>query len=288
MDLKGLKFSKMHGLGNDYIVIDESEGEVVAEDEKPEFCQNVCRSGFSIGSDGVIFVTPSSSKEADIRFRIFNDDGTEPEMCGNGIRCFSKFVYDNKIIEKEILKVETLAGLKTVEITSKNGIATFFKVDMGLSTFKTAEIPIKTEEKEFLNNELFVDGENISMTTVSVGNPHAVVLTDSVDSIDLNRFGPAIETHEAFPEKINAHFVEIISKNEIIMLTWERGVGYTHACGTGATSSVLAGYKLSELDNNVLVHLPGGELEIEVYEKDGELGAFMKGDAELVFTGEMV
>jgi diaminopimelate epimerase len=286
MKLKGLKFSKMHGIGNDYIVVDESKGEIIAEDEKPNFAIEVCTSGFSIGADGVIFVTPASDN-GDIRFRIFNDDGTEPEMCGNGIRCFSKFIYDKNIVHKDLIKVETLGGLKIVEVTAEEGIANFFKVDMGLSSFKTSDIPMIAKTDEFLEKELIIDGESINISTINVGNPHAVILTESIDDIDLNKYGPAIESHEAFPEKINVHFIELISKNEIKMLTWERGVGYTHACGTGATSSVLVGYKLLKLNNNVLVHLPGGDLEIEVYEKENKLGAYMKGSATLVFNGEM-
>jgi diaminopimelate epimerase len=298
MNLKGLKFSKMHGLGNDYVVVDETNEEVIAEDKKSDFSIETCKRGFSIGADGVIFVVPTSTEEADIRFRIFNADGSEAEMCGNGIRCFTKFVYDNKIIEKEIIDVETLGGIKTVEITEKGGISTLFRVDMGISTFKAKDIPMITtnvaETDEFIDKELLVDNEPIAMTTVSVGNPHAIIFTETIDGIetvddvDLDRYGPLIENHEAFPERINVHFVEIISKNEINMLTWERGAGYTHACGTGATSCVLAGNKLNKLDKKVLVHLPGGDLEIEVYEDGNELGAFMKGDAKLVFNGEMI
>ncbi|KZX15922.1 diaminopimelate epimerase [Methanobrevibacter cuticularis] len=291
MNLEGLKFSKMHGLGNDYVVIDESKEELIAENEKTDFSIEVCTKGFSIGADGVIFITPSSGEgeeKGDIRFRIFNADGSEAEMCGNGIRCFSKFIYDYNIIKKDIIKVETLGGIKTVEITAENGLSKLFRVDMGLSTFKTKNIPMIAEVDEFLEKDLIVNGEAIAMTTVNVGNPHAVIFTENTEDIDLDNYGPAIENHEAFPERINVHFVEIISKNEIVMLTWERGAGYTHACGTGATSCVLAGNKLGVLDNKVLVHLPGGDLEIEVYEKENELGAFMKGDAKLVFNGEMI
>ncbi|MDR0911949.1 MAG: diaminopimelate epimerase [Methanobrevibacter sp.] len=286
MELKGIEFSKMHGLGNDYVVIDETKGEIVAENEKEEFSKEICTRGFSVGADGVIFVCPSETQ--DIRFRIFNADGSEAEMCGNGIRCFSKFVYDKNILKNEKLAVETLGGTKYVEITSENGISKLFKVDMGISTFKTNKIPMISEVEEFLDDEVLVDGEIINLTTVNVGNPHAVSFTDDIKNIDLDRFGPAIENHKIFPERINVHFIDIISNNEINMLTWERGAGYTHACGTGATSSVLVGYKLGKLDKKVLVHLPGGDLEIEVYEKDEELGAFMKGSAELVFDGKFV
>ncbi|MDR2543985.1 MAG: diaminopimelate epimerase [Methanobrevibacter sp.] len=286
MDLKGLEFSKMHGLGNDYVVIDESQEIKITEESKTEFSIEVCRRGFSIGADGVIFVTKTDGK-GDICFRIFNADGSEAEMCGNGIRCLSKFIYDKNIIKKDLIDVETLGGIKTVEVTSENGISKLFRVDMGLSTFNTSDIPMISENDEFLEDRLAVDGEDICLSVVSVGNPHAIIFVDSVDSVDLDRFGPAIENHEVFPERINVHFVEIISDKEIKMLTWERGAGYTHACGTGATSSVLTGYKLSKLNSKVFVHLPGGELEIEVYKKNDSLGAFMKGDAQLVFDGKL-
>ena len=288
--LSGLKFSKMHGLGNDYVVINEFSEEVIPENEKNKFSNEICKRGFSVGADGVIFVSPPTDN-GDIKFRIFNADGSEAEMCGNGIRCFSKYVYDNNIIKKDTINVETLGGLKIVEITKdkdNKDISSLFKVDMGLSTFKTKEIPMIAESEEFLDKTLLVNGKKIAMTTVSVGNPHAVIFTENTEEIDLDTFGPAIENHEAFPQRINVHFVEITSKEEIKMITWERGAGFTYACGTGATSCVLSGVKLGILDNEVLVHLPGGDLEIEVYEEGAELGAFMKGRADLVFNGEMV
>ncbi|MBI5679377.1 MAG: diaminopimelate epimerase [Methanobacterium sp.] len=305
MNIQEIKFSKMHGLGNDYIVIDETSKELISEEMKPKISAELCRRGFSIGSDGVIFVCPATSHDidikfrifnsngsevstlnkCDIRFRIFNSDGSEAEMCGNGIRCFSKYVYDKGIIKKEKIIVETLGGIKVVDLTIKNGEVASSKVDMGLATFKASEIPIISENDEFLDDELMVNGKPYRMTTVNVGNPHAVIFTDNLKGVPLNEVGPAIETHEAFPQKTNVHFVKILNKNEIDMITWERGAGFTFACGTGATSSVLAGFKLSKLDKNVLVHLPGGDLNIEIYEEKGILGAFMEGDAVLVFDG---
>ncbi len=283
MSLKEIKFSKMHGLGNDYIVIDETNEEIIPEDKKSEITAELCRRGFSIGADGVIFVTPSTSE--DIWFRIFNSDGSEAEMCGNGIRCFSKFIYDKGIINKEEINVETLGGTKKVELTIKDGKVTSSKVNMGNATFKTSEIPMTSDKEEFLDEELIVNGNPLKMSAVSVGNPHAVIFTDNLEDVPLNEMGPVIETHEAFPQKINVHFVKILSENEIDMITWERGAGVTFACGTGATSCVLAGFKLGKLDNDVLVHLPGGDLKISVYEKEGSLGAFMEGDSVLVFDG---
>ena len=157
---------------------------------------------------------------------------------------------------------------------------------MGLSTFKTPEIPMTSDKEEFLDGELEVLDTTFNVTAISVGNPHAIIFVDNVDEVDINKYGPAIEAHEVFPEKINVHFVEVISKNEGKMITWERGAGVTLACGTGATSTAISGFKLGLFDENILLHLPGGDLNFTVYEKEEALGAFMEGPAELVFDGE--
>jgi diaminopimelate epimerase len=285
MDLKGLKFSKMHGIGNDFVIIDESKKEVIPEKDKPEACRFLCDRHFGVGSDGVLFVYPS--EKADLGYRMFNPDGSEAEMCGNGIRCFGDFVYKNNIIDKTSMTVETMCDILTLDINVENGQPSSFKVNMGLSTFKTEKIPMISGSEEFLNQDLFVEGESFKVTAVNVGNPHAIIFVDNVDDIDINKFGPAIECHEIFPEKINVHFVQVISPNEGKMRTWERGAGVTLACGTGATSTAVAGYKLGLFDKNVLLHLPGGNLEFNVYEKDGEIGVFMEGPARLVFNGEI-
>ncbi|MDI3483700.1 MAG: diaminopimelate epimerase [Methanobacteriaceae archaeon] len=277
-------FSKMHALGNDYIIVDESRAECIGEDEKPDFVSEVCRRRFSIGADGVIFIEPATG-EGDIRFRVFNADGSEAEMCGNGIRCFAKFVYDNAIIRKRKIKVETLAGLKVVDLNIDKGVVVSARVDMGLATFKTAEIPMKSVKDEFIEEYLEVDGQNIKLTAVNVGNPHAIIFVDDLESVDLEGLGPLIENHPVFPERINVHFVEVLSPSEIDMVTWERGVGPTLACGTGATATVIAGKRIGKLDDKVLVHLPGGELKIQTYKMGNKIGAYMEGDAILVFDG---
>lgn len=282
-----ITFSKMHGLGNDYIIIDESEKILIPEEKKPEIVEEICRRGFSVGADGVIFVTTPSSEEADIRFRIFNSDGSEAEMCGNGIRCFAKYVYENEICEGDEILVETLGGIKEIDLDVEGGEVRASSVDMGVPTFKTSEIPMITDEDEFLDLELMVEGKPIRMTAVNVGNPHAVIFTENIENIDLNAVGPSIENHPAFPQKTNVHFVNIINRNEIEMITWERGAGFTFACGTGATSSVIAGFKLGKLDEEVEVHLPGGELLIIVYQIGEEVRTFMEGEAVLVFDGVM-
>ena len=285
IDLKGLKFSKMHGIGNDFVIIDESAGTVISESDKPEACRFLCDRHFGVGSDGVLFVETSS--EADIGYRMFNPDGSEAEMCGNGIRCFADFVYRKKILEAESMTVETKSGIKTIDITLENNEPKFFRVNMGTSTFKTDEVPMIYDSEECVNKELEVGGEKFNITVLSVGNPHVIIFVDDVDSVDIDKFGPLFETHRLFPENINVHFVEVISKNEGKMRTWERGAGVTLACGTGATSTAIAGYKNELFDSNVLLHLPGGNLKFTVYKEGDQLGAFMEGPAELVFDGEI-
>lgn len=284
MDLKGLKFSKMHGIGNDFSIIDESEGIVIPESDKAEVCRFLCHRNFGVGGDGVLFV--ESSEVADIGYRMFNPDGSEAEMCGNGIRCFADFVYRKNILKQEKMTVETKAGIKTIEISLENDEPVLFKVDMGISTFKTPEIPMNSDLDEFIGGKLKVLDRIFDLTAISVGNPHAIIFVDDVDEVDINKYGPAIETHEFFPEKINVHFVEAISKNEGKMITWERGAGVTLACGTGATSTVIVGYKLGLFDENILLHLPGGDLNFNIYEKEKAIGAFMEGPATFVFDGE--
>ena len=282
-----LKFSKMHGLGNDYVMINEFSEDIIPDDKKSALAKELCRRGFSVGSDGVIFVAPATLNGADVRFRVFNADGSEAEMCGNGIRCFAKFVYENSIISNKKICVETLGGIKEVKLNSENGEVNCIQVDMGIATFKTDEIPMESDLNYFIDKELLVDGKPINMTVLSIGNPHAVIFTPNLSNIVLHDIGPRIENHKSFTERINVHFVNIIDRNEIEMITWERGSGATLACGTGATSAVLSGYHQGFLDEHVLVHLPGGELEVTVYQKYDELGAFIRGNAELVFTGEM-
>jgi diaminopimelate epimerase len=280
-----LLFHKMHGLGNDYVVIDEYTEEIIPEEKKGEISAELCTRGFSVGADGVIFVAKSC--EADIKFRIFNSDGSEAEMCGNGIRCFAKYVYENDVLKQKQMNVETLGGTKELTLKVENGTVKSIRVDMGTSTFKTREVPMISDKEEFINQELLVEGEPVKLTAINVGNPHAIVFTNKVENVALDHLGPLIENHDAFPERTNVHFAGVLSPQEVEMLTWERGAGFTMACGTGATSTVISGYKLGLLDRDVLVHLPGGDLQITVYEKDGNLGAFMEGDAVSVFEGIM-
>ncbi len=284
----------MHGLGNDYIVINEYNKEIIPEKFKNRFSKEICRRGFSIGGDGVIFVQKPTNEEYDIKFRIFNSDGSEAEMCGNGIRCFSKYVYE-RIMPKNPLNVETNGGLRVSEMEIKDNIVKSIKVYMGKPSFKLKDIPMiiegKSEDEEFINEEIQLKNgllNSVKLSVVNVGNPHAVIfIKDNNLNVPyirthLNELGHEIEHHPAFPEKINVHFVEVLNENEIKIITWERGAGYTTACGTGTTSSVIIANKIGKTESCVKAHLDGGILDIEVKED----GIYMKGDAKIVYDGE--
>ena len=296
MDIKNIRFTKMHALGNDYIVINEFDGTIIKEDDKEEFSRKICKRGFSIGADGVIFVQKPTDDKYDVRFRIFNSDGSEAEMCGNGIRCFSKFVYE-RVLKRNPLNVETKGGLRISEMEIENEIVKTVRVFMGAPKFRLKDIPMKIEGKseddEFLNESIKLNNDlmdEIKLSVVNVGNPHAVIFVEDNDITmdfareNLNILGKEIENHEVFPERINVHFIDVISPEEIKILTWERGAGYTTACGTGTTSSVIIAHKLGKTGNKVLAHLDGGDLEIEINEN----GVYMKGDAVIVYDGKLI
>ncbi|EHP87407.1 diaminopimelate epimerase [Methanotorris formicicus] len=291
-----MEFTKMHALGNDYIVINEFDGEVVKEEDKEEFSKKICRRGFSVGADGVIFIQKATSDEFDVRFRIFNSDGSEAEMCGNGIRCFSKYVYE-RVLKKNPLRVETKGGLRISEMEIENDEVKKIKVYMGTPKFKLKDIPMKIdgydEDDGFINGEIELNNpylKKVKLSVVNVGNPHAVIFVED-NGIDLDFarkhldvIGKEIEYHKVFPERINVHFVEVLNDDEIKILTWERGAGYTTACGTGTTSSVIIANKLGKTKSKVLAHLDGGDLEIEIKED----GVYMIGDAVMVYDGKLL
>lgn len=287
---KEIQFTKMHALGNDYIVINETVETVIDEDMKTPLSDTICTRRFNVGADGVIFACKSD--KADVRFRIFNSDGSEAEMCGNGIRCLAKYVYDNDIVKKTTMQIETMEDIKEARLTvDENDEVTSIAIDMGRGYFKPEDIPAiapSGNTEEFINEEIVVEDETVIMNAVSVGNPHAVCFTDiNVDDIDLDFYGPRIETHEAFPEKVNVHFVNIITPDEINILTWERGAGFTFACGTGTTSCVLLGYKTGLLADHVHAHLSGGDLDITITDHDDYLTATMEGRAVTVYEASM-
>ncbi len=275
-----IEFTKMQGIGNDYIVIDCLGGE---PPDPSLLAVQISRRRFSVGADGVILVCRSEA--ADVKMRIFNADGSEAGMCGNGIRCVGKFVYDRGIKRSRYLSVETLAGIKHLELTVGNdGCVTSVKVDMGRADFSPAGVPVISDEP-VINRPLTVLGQTYNITCLSVGNPHAAVFVPGdLDLLDIVRVGPAFERHIIFPERTNAEFVRVISRNVIHMRVWERGSGETLACGTGACAVVAAAARLGLCDFNtpVTVKLPGGKLVV-VCDRDYQMT--MEGPAATVYEG---
>lgn len=274
-----IKFTKMHGIGNDYVYINCFEQHV----ENPnDLAIKMSPRRFSVGADGVILICPSDV--ADAKMRMFNLDGSEGKMCGNGIRCVGKFVYDNGIAHKETVTIETLSGIKTLQIAEKDGLAQAITVDMGKAEFSPEKIPAIADCESIIDTSITVNGEDYGITAISMGNPHAVVFCDEIDSLNLEKLGPNFEHHEMFPEQVNTEFVRVIDENTIQMRVWERGSGETFACGTGACAAAVAavvnGY--CKGDTEITVHLVGGDLLI-TYKTDGTV--LMRGDATKVYDG---
>ena len=285
-----LEFTKMQGIGNDYVYIDCTKKEL----EKPEkISQIVSDRHFGIGSDGLILIL--NSKVADFKMEIYNADGSQAEMCGNGIRCVAKFVYDKGLTEKTKLKIETLAGIKELELNVENGKVKTVKVDMGEPILEAEKIPVYIDEKMksegitptsvIKNLKLEAYNQNFTFTCVSMGNPHAITFIDNVEKFDVKKFGSVFEVAKAFPKKSNIEFVEIVDKENINMRVWERGSRETMACGTGSCASVVACILNNKTSNKVKVHLLGGELYIEWNKENNHI--YMTGPAEIVFEGKI-
>ncbi len=273
-----MQFWKMHGLGNDYIVIDNRD-EKIGDKKAAELAKKLCERRFSVGADGLLLVC--NSKTADIKMRIFNSDGSEAEMCGNGIRCFSKYCYENGIVKKSEFMVETLSGIKHVWLTLKGDEAVTVKVDMGAPNWERKSLPMQGEGT-CINCGLLVDEETYNVTCLSMGNPHCVIFVENVDETPVEYVGPMIENHEAFPKRTNVGFVQVIGKNELKVRVWERGCGETLACGTGTCAAVAAANRLGKVGNKVTVHVLGGDLQVEVGKT-----LFLSGAAEKVFAGTL-
>jgi diaminopimelate epimerase len=279
-----MRFTKMHGIGNDYVYVDCVRNPVPGDPSA--LSRKVSDRHFGIGSDGLILICRSD--KADARMRMFNADGSESEMCGNGLRCVAKYVYDHGIAQKPELKIETGRGVLGVSLEVKNNKVSRVRVNMGEPILKSAAIPTTLPGDPPVNAQLVVPGGEFEATCVSVGNPHAVMyvgekyFTGPRDLVA--EFGPLIENHSAFPRRINAHFVKVHSQNEVTMRTWERGSGITLACGTGACSVCVAGVLTGRTKRQLLAHLPGGDLELDWSESDNSV--YMTGPATEVFTGE--
>jgi len=282
-----INFVKMHGLGNDFILIDCLSKSLGDTSFLSCLAKKLCNRNFGIGSDGLILILPSS--KADLRMRIFNYDGSEAQMCGNGIRCFAKYTYENKLISKNKFKVETLAGIITPELIFqdlKNKKVLKVKVDMGTPKLRRREIPMTGEDTPTVVDETLEinSGQTFKITCVSMGNPHCIVFVDDVQSTPVKEIGPKIENHPLFPEKTNAEFIQIINNKELNFRVWERGVGETLACGTGACAALVASVLNKKTDREATIHLPGGDLYIH-WADDEHI--YMTGPAELIFKGEM-
>jgi len=273
-----MKFWKMHGLGNDYIVID-NRNEKISDTEAAELAQKLCERRFSVGADGLLLV--SNSSLADVKMLIFNADGSEAEMCGNGIRCFAKYCYENNIAKKNELTVETLAGIKRIWLTVEDNTVISVMVDMGTPTLDRSKIPM-LGAGTCVNEDLQVGEEQYKVTCLSVGNPHCVIFVDALDDFPVEHVGPKIENHSLFPKRTNVEFVQVLNRNELKVRVWERGCGETLACGTGACAAVAAGNLLRKVGNKVRVHLLGGDLGVEYAER-----LFLSGPAEKVFEGKL-
>ena len=276
-----MKFTKMHGCGNDYVYVNLFEEHI---DNPAEMSIKVSDRHFGIGSDGLI--TIESSDIADFRMRIYNADGSEAEMCGNGIRCVAKYVYDHKLTDKTEISVQTGAGVKILKLFVEGDKVEQVTVDMGEPVLAPAEIPVVADGDRVVDEPIEVCGKEWRMTCVSMGNPHAVVFVDDVENFELEKYGPHFENHERFPKRTNTEFVHVVSRTEAYMRVWERGSAETWACGTGTCATVMACILNGKTDNKVLVHLRGGDLTIEYDEKTNHV--FMTGPATEVFNGEVV
>ena len=275
-----IKFTKMHGLGNDYVYIDAINQKIENESSLAKFVSN---RHFGIGSDGLILICKSDI--ADFKMRMFNSDGSEAEMCGNGIRCVGKFVYDKGLTDKTIVKIETLAGIKTLALNTKEGKVETARVDMGEPILEAEKIPVISKEQPVKNLELEAENKKFKFTCVSMGNPHAITIVENTKEFDVEKYGKILEVDKAFPKKANIEFAQIIDKENIKMRVWERGAGETLACGTGACATAVACNLNGLTGRKVNIELLGGTLNIEWNEKDNHV--YMTGPAVTVFDGEL-
>lgn len=281
-----IPFVKMQGIGNDYIYIDCLRGETpdyLEESKIPDLSKKVSERHFGVGSDGLILILPSDN--ADFRMRIFNADGSEAKMCGNGVRCVGKYVRDFGFTDKDLIDVETESGIKHLQLIRKNDETVSVIVDMGRPFFKRGEIPATGNPHDTMTDHpVNVAKETFKITGIGMGNPHGVIYVNDVDNLDLHAIGPTLENHPVWPDRANIEFVEVLNPEEIKVRVWERGSEETMACGTGACASAVASYKKGYTGPKVKVHLKGGTLEIEYNEKENRVK--MTGPAAFVASGE--
>ncbi len=285
LKIENLEFEKYHGLGNDYIIINNIQYQI-PEEKKKDLALKLCEIHFSIGADGLIFV--DNSDKADIRMQIFNNDGSEAEMCGNGIRCFSKYVYENDIVKKEEMNIETLKVINIAKLNIIDGIVETVTIDMGPPILECEKVPVELNSNvsQCVNEEFVVIDKIFKFSAVSMGNPHAVIFVqEQLNDDDLNKYGSVIESHEYFPKKINVEFVKVLSREEANLRVFERGVGVTNSCGTGTCAAVVAGVTLGlfKKGSPITVHNDGGDLIITYSGRT----VFMEGPIEKAFSGKI-
>ncbi|MGO9596961.1 MAG: diaminopimelate epimerase [Isosphaeraceae bacterium] len=275
-----MKFTKMHGIGNDYVYV-ETFGQPPPPDPA-RLAIAISDRHFGVGSDGLILIMPSA--EADARMRMFNADGSEGEMCGNGVRCVAKYLYDHGLARNDRLKVETGRGVLTLELEVSSAKVQRVRVDMGPPILRASDIPTLLEGNPPVGVPIALMEKRLEVTAVSMGNPHAVIYVNDTSNFPLESIGPALERHPAFPRRVNVHIVQVIGPEEVRMRTWERGSGLTLACGTGACAVSVAGVLTGRTGQRIVAHLPGGDLELD-WQGEGS-SVFMTGPATEVFSGE--
>lgn len=275
-----MNFTKMHGCGNDYIYVDCTKNTI---ENIPETAIKVSDRHFGIGSDGLILIRPS--EKADFFMDMYNNDGSRGKMCGNGIRCVAKYVYDKGLTDKKHLKIETLSGIKELELTVEGGKVTLVTVNMGSPITQPSLIPVISDKEIMVKEPVIVGDKTYEITCVSMGNPHAIVFVEDPAKIEIEKIGPLFDFHKIFPERVNTEFVSVVDRKHINMRVWERGSGETLACGTGACASVMACILNGLTDHEVTVSLLGGDLIIRYDEQNNSI--FMTGSAVEVFNGEI-
>lgn len=278
-----MKFTKMQGCGNDYVYINGFE-EKIEQDKKADLVRRLSDRHFGIGSDGVIFINPSEC--ADFEMEMYNADGSRSEMCGNGIRCVAKYVYDKKMTTYKEFTIESFGKIKQITIIDENGIAKLIKVGMGSPELRTEKIPAVYDAETVIAKPIEIEGKTWEGTCVSMGNPHVVMFVDNVKDMDLENIGPKFENHPMFPNRTNAEFVKVLDRNTVEMRVWERGTGETLACGTGCCATAVAAILNDKTEDKVLVKVLGGEILVEWDRVNNEI--YMTGPGEFVFEGEIL
>lgn len=277
-----MEFTKMHGLGNDFIVV---AGQQSLPSDVADLAIQLCNRFFGIGADGLVYILPSD--KADFKMRIINSDGSEAEQCGNAIRCVAKYVYDNGLTSKTELTIETLgAGVQPVQLTLENGKATQVTVDMGQPILNGLDVPTTIDANPVIGHQVTIDGREFAFTAVSMGNPHCVIYVDDAANFDLATWGPKLEKHPLFPRKINVEFATVNSRDQVDMRVWERGAGPTLACGTGACATLVSSVLNGHTDRKATISLAGGDLLIDWNEDNNRI--YMTGPAAFVFTGTVI